>query len=117
MPINWLNACISPRNTLSTSCLSVRIFRGWWITGEIRPDGYSNVAIYLNNPKFPPMPLPTDHSSHSLLSVFTLSSGFGQTTINLKQSMNTLYLAVLLTAAFTGKKDTVITHYRLRYDH
>jgi hypothetical protein len=63
------------------------------------------------------MPLPTDHSSHSLLSVFTLSSGFGQTTINLKQSMNTLYLAVLLTAAFTGKKDTVITHYRLRYDH
>jgi hypothetical protein len=63
------------------------------------------------------MPLPTDHSSQSVHLIFTLSSGFGQTTINLKQSMNTLYLAVLLTAAFTGKKDTVITHYRLRYDH
>jgi hypothetical protein len=46
--------------------------------------------------------------------------------------MNTLYLAVLLTAVFRGplppagapkntasggKKDTVITQYRLRYDH
>src|ERR1700743_3098929 len=55
--------------------------------------------------------------------------------INLERSMNALYLAVMLTAALskspppagaaestgaaavTGKKDTTITQYRLRYDH